>query len=78
MRNINQELEPFIPDWIKKRNAIGMKTIMNSRYPFVYCPECGEKIVNDNGRISRHFKEKHIKERKENESRGYRFHPVPS
>jgi len=73
MRDINQELS-----WIEKRNQTAMRMIKKSNYPYVYCPECGLKIINDYGRISQHFREKHIKDRSINADKGHRFHPIPS
>jgi len=80
MRSINKELTKYNPRKlsIAESNRIGIKNILKSNYPFVYCPECGEKMLNDYGRVSRHFREKHIKERSSNADRGYRFHPIPS
>jgi len=71
MRNINQEL-----DWIKRDNKIAMRQILNSNYPYVYCPECGIKIINDYGMISQHFRNKHIRDRVVNADKGHKFHPI--
>lgn len=77
MRDINQELNAVVP-WIKERNLMQIRNLKRSRYPFVYCPECGKRMWNDNTLISKHFREKHIRERSINADRGYRFHPISS
>jgi len=79
MRHVNKELKRYDPRKmsIEQGNKLAMKQILNSNYPYVYCPECGVKIINDYGRISRHMREKHIRERSLNVDKGHRFHPIP-
>jgi len=76
MRNVNQELNRYAPDWIKERNNIAIAKLMQSKYPYVYCPECGKKILNDNGLISQHMRNFHIKNRSVNFDKGWRYHPT--
>jgi len=78
MRNINHELSFLNPKKlsIEQSNKMALERIRKSKYPVVYCPECGDRIINDNGIISQHMRNKHIRDRKNNESRGYKFHPT--
>ena len=60
----------------KTRNKIAVKRILNSNYPFVYCPTCNKRILNDNGLISRHMRNEHIKDRANNADKPWAFHPT--
>jgi len=79
MRHVNKELKKYDARLlsIEQNNQLGMKEILKSNYPFVYCPECGSKIINDYGMISQHMRNKHIRERSLNVDKGHRFHPIP-
>ena len=76
MRNINKELEPFIPPWVKQRNQAWLNNMHKKKIKYMRCMDCLKVIPNDNNLISKHFREEHIKDSNRFNETGFRIRPA--
>ena len=76
-RNINQELDKVDDTlWIRNRNRLWMENFKKKKIKYMRCMDCLEVFPNDNHMISKHFRERHIKDSKRFEETGFRIRPA--
>ena len=76
MRNINKELEPLIPAWVRQRNQAWLNNMHKKKIKYMRCMDCLKVIPNDNNLISKHFRDKHIKDSTRFNETGFRIRPA--
>jgi len=76
MRNINKELEPLIPAWVRQRNQAWLNNMHKKKIKYMRCMDCLEVFPNDNNLISKHFRERHIKDSNRFNESAWRIRPA--
>ena len=76
-RNVNRELDKVDDTlWIRNRNKKWFENFQKKKIKYMRCMTCDELIVNDNNLISRHFRDKHIKDSTRFNETGFRIRPA--
>ena len=76
MRNINKELEPLIPAWVRQRNQAWLSNMHKKKIKYMRCMDCLKVFPNDNNLISKHFREEHIKDSNRFNESAWRIRPA--